>query len=291
MKSRTYSERGQALVLIAFAIIGLIGIMGLSVDGGIAFSDRRHAQNTADAAAYAGALGKIQPTVIDSKTGKLSPYLTMQQNARARADSNDYFGDLVHSQVEIYTCNEEKASCEYPYTGDSNYVQVIITSHVNMFFAHIIGIPQVHNRVQAVALANSEVKGDLYDGAGIVSLNPDCPQNGSFIVNGAANINLVGGGMLTNSNDACAFKCGMTCTEKQIAEGKCGLKICNKMSDDGITCLEKGTITSATANGSSGGFFYGGKRSETRRLDMGQNHRTAANQFWSIKTLSSQCNR
>ena len=34
-------ERGQALVIITFAIIRLVGITGLAIDGGLAFSGRR----------------------------------------------------------------------------------------------------------------------------------------------------------------------------------------------------------------------------------------------------------
>ena len=43
MKSNSKSERGQALVLIALAIIGLVGITGLAVDGSSVLADRRHA--------------------------------------------------------------------------------------------------------------------------------------------------------------------------------------------------------------------------------------------------------
>ena len=51
-------ERGQALVLIALAAIGLFGITGLAIDGSAKFSDRRHAQNAADTAVLAAALAK-----------------------------------------------------------------------------------------------------------------------------------------------------------------------------------------------------------------------------------------
>ena len=60
MKAHSKSERGQALILIVFAIIGLIAMTGLTVDGGLAYSDRRNAQNAADNAAYAAALAKVR---------------------------------------------------------------------------------------------------------------------------------------------------------------------------------------------------------------------------------------
>ena len=55
-------ERGQALILIAFAAIGLFAFTALAIDGSRVFSDRRHAQNAADTAALAAALAKSEPT-------------------------------------------------------------------------------------------------------------------------------------------------------------------------------------------------------------------------------------
>ena len=47
-------ERGQAIVIMVFAIIGVAALVGLAIDGGRVYSDRRQAQNTADASAMAG---------------------------------------------------------------------------------------------------------------------------------------------------------------------------------------------------------------------------------------------
>ncbi len=47
-------EHGQALVLIAAAFVMLIGFTALAIDGGMVYSDRRHAQNAADAGSLAG---------------------------------------------------------------------------------------------------------------------------------------------------------------------------------------------------------------------------------------------
>lgn len=48
-------ERGQALVILAFALIALAAFAGLAIDGGRLYEARRQAQNTADAVAVAGA--------------------------------------------------------------------------------------------------------------------------------------------------------------------------------------------------------------------------------------------
>jgi Flp pilus assembly protein TadG len=49
------SQRGQAIVLVALMIVVLFGFVGLSIDGGRAYLDRRHLQAAVDAAALAAA--------------------------------------------------------------------------------------------------------------------------------------------------------------------------------------------------------------------------------------------
>jgi len=52
---RKLPEKGQALILVALAAIGLFAFAALAIDGSRMFSDKRHAQNAADTAALAGA--------------------------------------------------------------------------------------------------------------------------------------------------------------------------------------------------------------------------------------------
>ena len=59
-KNNRGNEGGQAVIMIVFAIIGLIALTALTVDGGNAYSNRRHAQNAADTAALAGARAKVR---------------------------------------------------------------------------------------------------------------------------------------------------------------------------------------------------------------------------------------
>lgn len=47
-------ERGQTLVIFVFAVVGLLAMVGLAIDGGTVFVDRRRMQNAADAGALAG---------------------------------------------------------------------------------------------------------------------------------------------------------------------------------------------------------------------------------------------
>jgi hypothetical protein len=49
-------QRGQMLLLMAFLLIALLGMIGVAVDLGFGYEHRREAQNAADSAAMAGAL-------------------------------------------------------------------------------------------------------------------------------------------------------------------------------------------------------------------------------------------
>lgn len=55
----THRSPGQSIVLVALALVLLVGVAGLGVDGANAFNQRRNAANAADAAAMAGASALI----------------------------------------------------------------------------------------------------------------------------------------------------------------------------------------------------------------------------------------
>ena len=54
-KETARSDAGQVIVVLAVAMVGLLVAVGLAVDGGTAYLERRRAQNAADAAAREGA--------------------------------------------------------------------------------------------------------------------------------------------------------------------------------------------------------------------------------------------
>ena len=61
------TEKGQALIVIALAAVMLFAFASLAIDGSMAFSDKRHAQNAADTSVLAAALAKTH-----GRTGMLS---------------------------------------------------------------------------------------------------------------------------------------------------------------------------------------------------------------------------
>ena len=195
MLTKTASEKGQALILIVGAIVGLVAFTALAIDAGNAFSDRRHAQNAADTAALAAALAKIQ---AQSQSPALTPeeiQTALQNAAISRATSNGY----PDSTVTIN--NPPAASCNGtngPYAGNIEYIQVIIRSTVDTFFAPIVGINQLNNCVEAIARARPSEP----PGAGAAILSLACDGKRAIEAEGSTEIVVHGGGVYSNSSDA-----------------------------------------------------------------------------------------
>ncbi len=185
------NERGQALIVIAVAIILLVGILGLVVDGGNAFLDRRHAQSAADSAALAASLTRIR-----GESDWVAAALTAAAN-------NGYNSDGIKNVVAVYS-----PPTNGPFAGNVEYIQVVITSHVDMYFAKVIGRSQVTNIVEATARSKPSELKELLHGLAIVSLAPtsNCSNQKSFWIHGGASLEIAGGGVFINSsNKDCAL--------------------------------------------------------------------------------------
>ena len=188
MKRYNSSERGQVLVIIALAMIGLVGITGLAIDGSRAYSDRRHSQNAADTAALAAALAHVR-----------DPDGAWTDVGYVRAASNGYDDNETTNFVDVYY-----PPIEGPYAGNTEYVQVIITSTIDTMFGRVVGINTLTNEVEAVARITPPVYTDLYDGNAVVGLAPhECK---AFKFQGNADTEITGGGLFVNSDcDTAAF--------------------------------------------------------------------------------------
>lgn len=190
MKTNHNSERGQAMLLIVIAILGLIAITALAVDGGMYFADRRRAQSAADAAVLSASLARLRGEDYEAA-------------ALGRAQQNGYENDQVKSSVEVYVPPESG-----PYAGNKEYIQVIVRSHFQTYFGPVIGVHELTNTVQAVARAKPPEWGELLKGYAIVSLAPysDCKYKRAFWAHGESTLELYGGGVFINSdNPTCAF--------------------------------------------------------------------------------------
>jgi Tfp pilus assembly protein PilX len=181
------TERGQALVMIALAAIGLFAFAALAIDGSAVFSDRRHAQNAADTSALAAALTKVREG-------------DWHDAALKRAKSNSYNNNGTTNIVEVHLCSETGITCEGMPTGadPTQYIQVKITSHVRTYFTRIIGRSETINRVEAVARAVPGYHQTLFGGNALVALNKTaCP---AMTFKGSSTTTVQGSGIMVNSS-------------------------------------------------------------------------------------------
>jgi len=186
-------QRGQALVLIVFAIVGLIAMVGLAVDSGNSFADRRNAQSAADNAAIAAALQKVQAV----PTG-------WQLAATNMATSNGYTDDggIGITTVDVYSMDDPLAagcgSALPVIANPEEYILVTIHSTVDMMFGPIIGIRQTHNCVYAIAHGKPSVKTSLFYGNAVASTSCDAPS--AILASGSSSVLIEGGGLFSNSS-------------------------------------------------------------------------------------------
>jgi hypothetical protein len=186
------SERGQAIIIIAFSIVGLIAAAALAIDGGRAYIEKGKVQSAADAAALSGALARIEQK-------------GWREYALASALANGYDNNGETNIIELNTPPVSGA-----HINDPEYIQVIITSRISTFFGGVIGISQITVSSQAVSQTKPAEFGEMFEGYALVSLAPTSKcvdeKKRSFWIHGEATISLTGGGLFVNSNNPdCAF--------------------------------------------------------------------------------------
>src|SRR5512139_563361 len=105
MKRNTFhkTEQGQAIVIMAFAMIALLAFAALAIDGGNAYVERRRAQNGADAGALAGAR---QVWINRVNLNSSETLVLSEANAAAEkngmGDTNGIPQDAINGYVKAY---------------------------------------------------------------------------------------------------------------------------------------------------------------------------------------------
>lgn len=112
-------DRGQALVIVALAMVVLIGFLALAIDAGNAYAQRRRMQNAADAGALAGARA-----------------LALGENAEAAA-----------TEYAVHRNGADSAEV----TIDGRTVTVVARRSFSSFFARVLQWPMLSAAAQATA--------------------------------------------------------------------------------------------------------------------------------------------
>jgi hypothetical protein len=192
IKKNKPAERGQAIIMIVFSLIGLVGVLALAVDGGSAFLEKRRAQNAADNVALGGALARIK-----------GPQDQWVNATYGIAQSGGYNNDGVHNSVSVVS-----PPTTGEYAGNVEYIQVRITSHVPTYFGSVLGLKSITVVGEAVSRTKTQEIVQLLNGNALVSLAPtsNCEDKKSFWVHGESTLNVMGGGIFVNSdNPDCAL--------------------------------------------------------------------------------------
>lgn len=212
MNKQTSSQSGQAIVMVAISLVVLLGFAALAVDGSMIYSDRRHAQNAADAASLAGAgtaalyleNGHLDYTnwncsqwyATDPDTGENWDWRT-EQKAIDRAGDNNFAidRDVDDNHGVKVICND------YPLGGwdeRSIDVNVYISSTTQTYFAHLIFGREVVNQVMATTRIYPRTP--LAYAHAVVSTSELCNNvNDKMVFDGGINLDVYGGGVFSNS--------------------------------------------------------------------------------------------
>ena len=139
-------ERGQILILFVLAIFVIVGVVGLVLDGGAAYAQRREEQAVADLASVAGATAHLN-TNGDMATKNVAA----EAAARSIATQNGYTDGVNGATVEVVLANSSLAT----------NVQVGLTGKHRNNFAAILGMPTWDVSVTATAQSSSKPNGAI----------------------------------------------------------------------------------------------------------------------------------
>jgi hypothetical protein len=136
-KIRKNSERGQAIILIAFAIVGLVAIVGLMIDGGILLIEYARLKRGIDSASIAAASQFRKP--LDGAAGDAMG-LAMEKAGEEFLQFNQSVADVTVETCEYPGTNHSADLC--PGVGEParKLVRVTADRYVNFGFMRIVGL-------------------------------------------------------------------------------------------------------------------------------------------------------
>jgi Flp pilus assembly protein TadG len=137
-------ERGQILVIFVLGLVAMVAMVGLVIDGGSAFAQRRDQQNVADLAAMAGATAYLNaPGDAGAKTA------AAEAAARSIAATNGYTDQSGGATVSVAVTSATGTGAP-----DLNGARVAVdlgAPHRN-YFSGLVGMPTWPVAVDAAAL-------------------------------------------------------------------------------------------------------------------------------------------
>jgi len=175
---RPDQPRGQVLIIVAFALMGIMAIAAIVVDLGMSWMLRRQEQNAADPAAIAAA-AYIEDA--DTSAMNVAACFYVQENGFFTDDAN-CLAAFASGDLDV-----QWPPADGPFGGNLGMVQVVIRAEHASFFGRIFGQDSATVVSGAVA-AREETSANTNS---LVALNPDQCAAGKTHGNGVITIDPV----------------------------------------------------------------------------------------------------
>src|SRR5438309_7696380 len=160
------TERGQTLVLVAFSLIVLIGLVGLAVDGGRLFWERRILQNAVDSAALAASDNYQDSQSISASYHAAATEYAANEKIYGAASSSPSW---TATTVDItWSGSTDKMHVVYTAAGTVSAFDVSSTHTIPLAFMMVLG---AGNTAKVSALAEGHAKTGGTTGDALVTLS------------------------------------------------------------------------------------------------------------------------
>src|SRR5438034_6297534 len=233
---RRGAQRGQAIVLVALMLTVLFGFVGLAIDGGRGYLDRRHLQGSVDAAALAAAYDYMNNT--DYSSAELAAVNEFAENERLYGSPtcsgygtmtvSCLYSDPTNQALTLNVANHSIAGVTF---------QATAVHHVGITIMQVMGFgPTVTVGAQATAVARRQGT----NGAAIQTLSQgSCNATGPSLVFTGTSATAVTGDVWSNG----------IINENGSAGGSIDGNVVNVCPDVPPTRLPNFTVTGSQASG------------------------------------------
>jgi len=124
IKNTINNQHGSALVLVSFALVGLLAITGLVLDGGTLYVTKSHLQKTANAAVLSGA------QELTNSDNSVTEVVNQVLNAHDEAESLETINIAMNNQVSVQLSKEVQQSLSKIFGKDTVQVNVEATAQL-----------------------------------------------------------------------------------------------------------------------------------------------------------------
>lgn len=250
-------RQGKTLVMTFLLLPVMLGMVGLTIDGGLLMAAQRQAQTAADAAALAAVMEMYRGNTNQS---------TIVTTANSFLTANGLTGvSLTLNAGGTNALNmppQDPGNSGSPYRNQANYAEAIVTQPVSTWFIQVLGMNRTQH-VSARAVAGYE---PVAAGEGAIVLDPTATPGISVSGNGTRLI--VNGSIVVNSGGAGLDQYGSSVPVSQGAGNQPALTTSGSPTPapivardvqvvggvDSLTTIDN--IRAFDANFNSGNYFY-----------------------------------